>query len=188
MKSISELQEQIEKLEKMLNAKKEILEKRHEILMRINTDLESQNETPSKERINRLEGYYSYIISYKLKDLIEEGNWVVGVILSAEILDDVGKRKLKREFKGKIASKRIENLKFEETIMMLLASGMVTPEIYLKLMDIKKVRNDLAHDSQKAISIFLQTGSKKSEECQRCKSAIKKAIFCLESINPPITP
>jgi len=108
MKSISELQEQLEKLKKMLNAKNEILEKRHEILLRINADLESQKETPSKERINRVEGYYSYIISYTLKDLMEEGNWVVGVILSAAILDDVGKRKLKREFKGKIDSRGLK--------------------------------------------------------------------------------
>jgi len=72
--------------------------------------------------------------------------------------------------------------------MMLLASGMITTKIYLKLMDIRKVRNDLAHDSHKAISIFLQTGSRKSEECQKCKSVIKKAVSCLETINPPITP
>jgi hypothetical protein len=179
---------QIEKLNKMLDAKKEILNKRNEILTRMNADLEKWDKTPTNDRLSRIEGYYSYITSYKLTDLIEEGNWVVGVILSASILDDVGKRRLKREFKGKIDSNRIENLKFEETIMMLLASRLVTPKIYQKLMDIKKVRNGLAHDSYKAMSIFLQTGLSKSKEVQECRSAIKKAIFCLKTIYPPKTP
>lgn len=177
-----------EKLTTRVGARKEILERRKKILARMVADLETESETLDDERINCLEGYYSYIVSYKLEDLIEEGNWVVGVILSAAILDDVGKRKLKRQFKGKINSRKIENLRFEETIMMLLASGLVTSKIYQKLMEIRRVRNDLAHDSHKAMSIFLQTGSRRSEECKKCKSAIEKAKFCLEAINPPITP
>jgi hypothetical protein len=185
---VENFKRQIEKLNKMLDVKKEILDKRNKILTLMNADLENLDKTPSNDSLSRIEGYYSYITSYKLTDLMEEGNWVVGVILSAAILEDVGKRRLKREFKGKIDSKRIENLKFEETIMMLFASRLVTPKIYQKLMDIKKVRNDLAHDSHKAMSIFLQIGSSRSKECQECKSAIKKAIFCLKTIYPPRTP
>jgi hypothetical protein len=187
MESIRDLHEQSEKLKKVLYAKKEILEKRNEILRRIKTDLKTGG-TPSNERTNRVEGYYSYINSYKLEDLIEERNWFVGVILSTAILEDVGKRKLKRAFKGKIDSKKIERLTFEQTIIMLLASGLVNAKTYQKLMDIKNVRNDFAHDSFEAMSTFLQTGSTESKSCQKCKSVIKKAIFCLKTINPPVTP
>jgi hypothetical protein len=188
MESIRETHEQFEKLKKALEAKKEILEKRHEILVRMNSDLKSGNKTPSIERTNRLEGYYSHIILCELEDLIEGGNWFVGVVLSAAILEDVGKRKLKRTFKDKIDSKKIEHLTFEQTIMMLLASGVVDAKIYQKLMEVRKVRNDMAHDSNEAMSTFLQTGSTESKDCQKCKSVIKKAIFCLKKINPPITP
>lgn len=186
--SMSKTFEELEKLKKALDSKKEILEERKEILNHIMADLETWNETPSNEHINRAEGYYSYIISYKLDDLIEEGNWFVGVLLSAAILEDVGKRKLKRTFKGKIDSEKIERLTFEQTIVMLLASKLVDAKIYQRLMDIRKVRNDLAHDSHTAMSTFLETGLKGSKSCQECKSAIKKAIFCLKKINPPIAP
>jgi hypothetical protein len=188
IESMRETHDKLKKLSTNVGAKKEILQRRRKILDAIVADTETESDTPNDERIKCLEGYYSYIISYKLEDLIEEGNWVEGVILSAAILDDVGKRKLKKQFKGKINSTKIENLRFEETIMMLLASGLITPKIYQKLMEIKKVRNDLTHDSHKAMLIFLQTGSRKSKECKECKSAIEKAKFCLETINPPITP
>ena len=189
-KPLSKIQEELEKLFKNLELEKERLEKRHEMLSRINADLNGMEvmDIPSEEDINRLEGYFSYIISYDLKDLIERKNWFVGVILSSAILEDVGKRKLKRKFKDKICSNRIQRLSFEQVIIMLLASGLVDSKVYQKLMDIKGVRNDLAHDSFEAMSSFLQTGSMGNEVCKKCKSAIKKAIVCLETINPPVTP
>ena len=70
------------------------------------------------------------LFSYKLEDLIEERNWFVGIILSTAVLEDVGRRKLKRAFKGKIDSKKIERLTFEQTIMMLFASGFVDARTY----------------------------------------------------------
>jgi hypothetical protein len=188
MESMREIHEKLEELKKRPHTKKAILELRQKILIGIKADLKTGKQTPIDERFNRLQGYYSYIISYKLEDIIEERNWIVGVILSAAALDDIGKLKLKWQLKGKIKPEKIENLNFEETIMLLLASGLVAPKTYQKLMEIKKVRNDLAHDSDIAMSIFLQTGSIESQECKKCKSAIEKAVFCLRALYPLITP
>ena len=184
---VKALEKQMKKLEKLLNAKEETLNKRQEILKLMATDLKIEG-TPSKERINRVEGYVTYIISYKLEDLIEERNWFVGVLLSASILEDVGKRKLKREFKGKIDADKIDRLTLEETIMMLFASQLIDSKMYSKLMKIKTVRNDLAHDSFQAMSAFLRTGATKDKACREFESVIKMAIFCLKTLNPPATP
>jgi hypothetical protein len=184
---VSKLQEEFENLLKHLHSKEEEIKKRNEGFTRIIVDLD-KTDKPSNDDINRFEGYYTYIVSYDLKDLIERKNWFVGVLLSTSIMEDVGKRKLKRMFKDKIDSNRIENLTFEQMTIMLFASGLVDYDIYQKLMNIKKVRNDLAHDSHKAMMTFLQTGSMDSKFCEECKSAINKAIFCLEKINPPVTP
>jgi hypothetical protein len=164
MESMRDLQKQIENLKKSIEAKAEIANKRNEILTAMLKD--SESESPKgEERTNRFEGYYSYIITYKLEDMIEERNWFAGVVLSAAILEDVGKRKLKRLFKEKIDEDKIMRLTIEQTIMMLFASGLIEPKIYHKLIDIKKVRNDLAHDSHQAMSSFMLTGSTKGKDC-----------------------
>ena len=186
-KSLDELNRSLDARQKTLDARNKTLDKRTEILTLMKQDLEAET-TPSKENINRFEGYFSYIVSYKLEDLIEEKNWFVGVMLSASILEDVGKRKIKRAFKGKIDSERIERLTIEQTTMMLLASGLVDAKTYQKLMDVKEVRNDLAHDSGKALLSFWRTGSEKDRSCQKYRSTIRKAIFCLKAIYPPVIP
>ena len=138
--------------------------------------------------VDRFEGFYTYIVSNKLESLIREKNWLVGVILSASIIDDLGKRKLKRSFKGKINPDKIERLQFDQTIMLLLVAGLIDDRIYQKLMEIKEARNSLAHDSSIAMFAYLETGLEKNNNCRKYKSVIRKAIFCLNSIYPQITP
>ena len=67
----------------------------------------------------RVEGFYSSIVSWELEDFTESRNWFVGVILSASFLENVGKRKLKKRFKGMINPNKIDNLQLEETIVLL---------------------------------------------------------------------
>jgi hypothetical protein len=55
-------------------------------------------------------------------------------------------------------------------------------------MEIKEARNSLAHDSSIAMFAYLDTGLEKNDNCRKYKSVIRKAIFCLNSIYPQITP
>lgn len=72
--------------------------------------------------------------------------------------------------------------------MFLLASGTINQKTYAKLMEIKEARNRLAHDSFEAMKISLVKVSPESKEAKDAKSIIKKAIYCLKMISPPVIP
>ena len=167
-----------------LSKEYELAEKRGIVLSKMLAELQKENmET------ERVEGFYSSIVSWELEDFIESRNWFSGVIFSASILDDIGKRKLKRNFKGKINPKKIDNLQLEQTIMLLLASGLIDQITYERMLDVKNLRNDLAHDSIKTLFCFLNTkGNVENKATQRSRAVIKKAIKCIEKMNPKVSP
>jgi hypothetical protein len=154
------------------------------------SELESSKSMSEAQRTARLEkalGLFSYLLYLKLEDLIEAENWYVGILLSSSILEDMGKRRLKLIFKERMDSNKIDRLKLEEIIMLLLASGAIDFKMYQKLMEVKEARNRLAHDPFKAMSLFLQTGLSNNKESQHARSIIKKAALCLRAIIPPRT-
>jgi hypothetical protein len=182
MDKLHELEKTVSILCEGLNQQKEIAEKRGTVLSLMLEELKYDNL-----KVDRIEGFYSYIVTYKLQDLIESKNWFVGVLLASALLDDVGKRKLKRQFKGKINPDKIDNLQFEQTIMLLLASNLIDDKTYERMIEIKNLRNDFAHNSWKALKSFMETGKAQTKSSQKSRAIIKKAIKCLDALNPPIT-
>lgn len=186
---ILELTNKIKKLESVifnlddLNKTKKILDKRNQVLSNMIIELEK-----GKLDVQKVEGFYSYIFSYRLEDLIKSKNWFVGVILSEAVLDDAGKRKLTRAFKGKIDKDKLARLTFEQTLILLLGSNLIDQKTYERMNDVKNLRNQLAHDSFKALRCFSETGSIQNESCQKSRAVIRKAIKCLKTMNPPIAP
>lgn len=144
-----------------------------------------KNEKEEIAQVERVEGFFTYFAAYKLEGLIAQGDLLVGVLLSAALLEDQGKRKLKRIFAKKISPKQIDRLRLEETIMLLLVSGVINQKTYTKLTEIRKARNKLAHSSLDALKILLAKSSPESKEARNVKSTIRKAITCLKTIQPP---
>jgi hypothetical protein len=166
-----------------LSKESKTVEARNQVLSLMLNELNN-----NKLDVQRVEGFYSYILSYRLEDLIKSKNWFVGVILSEALLDDAGKRKLKRKFKGKIDGDKLARLTFEQTLILLFASNLIDQKTYERMNDVKNLRNQLAHDSFKALTTFLETGSIQNKSCQKSRAVIRKAIKCLKAINPPINP
>jgi len=162
----------------------EIAEKRNIVLSKMSNELKEEDV-----EIERAEGFYSYIVSERLEDCIEAKNWFVGVMLSASILDDMGKRKLKRKFRGQINAKKIENSQLEETIMLLFASNLIDARTYERMMDVKNFRNELAHNSWEALFTLVNAGGDiEDKSCQKSRAVIRKAIKCIEALSPKVIP
>lgn len=81
---IETLNKTIKSLEKKLNIKLADEEEKSKILNKMLDEL-TNTHSPN---VDRFEGFYTYIVSNKLESLIREKNWLVGVILSASIIDD----------------------------------------------------------------------------------------------------
>lgn len=144
----------------------------------------SISEATRTAALEGLTGLFSYLLYLVLEYLIRDRNWYVGILVSSQFLEDVGNRRLRMTFKGRIDPERIGNLRLEETIMLLLASGTIDYEVYQKLMEVKNARNDLAHDPIEAMKLFAQTGVSDSKESQHARSIIEKAGFCLRALRP----
>jgi len=82
-------------------------EERRKVLERIISEMETlpepMNETEGIAQVERVEGLLTYFVSHKLENWIQEGNWFVGVLLSASLLEDTGRRRLERKFAHKIS-------------------------------------------------------------------------------------
>jgi hypothetical protein len=149
------------------------------------SEFESDKSLSVEQRAGRLEGatgLFSWLLAFKLDELAETENWYVGILLSASFLEDVGKRRLKLIFKERIDANKIDRLRFEEVIMLLLASGEIDCKMYQQLMEVREARNKLAHDPFKAMSLFLQTGRSNKREAQHARAVIRKTAECLRTI------
>jgi hypothetical protein len=144
----------------------------------------SISETQRTASLERSIEMFSWLLYLTLENSIKTRNWYVGILLSSSFLEDVGIRRLKLKFKGKINPDKIERLSLEQITMLLLASGTIDYKVYQKLMDVKEARNDLVHGPFKAMSLFAQTGFLDNKESQDARSNIKKAISCLWALAP----
>jgi hypothetical protein len=155
------------------------------------SELENDKSISEAQRTTYLEGsigLFSWLLEMTLRKLIEDRNWYVGILVSSSVLEDMGKERLKLIFKGKIDSKKIDRFHFEKIVKFLLKSGTIDCEVYQKLMEVKKARNDLAHNPFSAMSLFAQTGVSNNKESQHARAIIEKAGFCLMALKPPMAP
>ena len=170
---------------KVMRQKKRILER---IISELNKPIPTtESKIQAIARIERVIGFLSYMVSYKLEDCIEKRDWFFGILLSASVLEDLGKRKLQIIFADEIKPTKIDRLTLEETIMLLFASKAIDDKVYTQLLEIKKARNGLAHNPIESLGISLETDSTR-DKAKHAKSIIKKAIYCLKAICPPIIP
>lgn len=88
---------------------------------------------------------FGSVVALTLADLIKKEQWFAGIIISASYIDFIGKMRLHWRFEGKISKDKIDGLTLSGTIMFLLASGIIEPEIYTKLQQVKDARNRVAH-------------------------------------------
>jgi hypothetical protein len=139
------------------------------------SEFESDKSLSVEQRAGRLEGatgLFSWLLAFKLDELAETENWYVGILLSASFLEDVGKRRLKLIFKERIDANKIDRLRFEEVIMLLLASGEIDCKMYQQLMEVREARNKLAHDPFNVP--FSANGTFKQKGSPTCKGSYQK--------------
>jgi len=122
---------------------------------------------------------YSSVCALTLADLIKNEQWFAGIIVSASHIESIGKMRLHWRFEGKISKDKIDHLTLDETIMFLLASGIIDEKAYTKMQEIKNARNDAAH---KVIEV-----SKIEKNPKKAKRIIEQTIECLGALfNLPI--
>jgi len=112
-----------------------------------------------------------------LKDSIKNKEWFKGIILSTVLLEVFGRWKLQAEFEGKIKPERFDHFGFEQIIMFLFASKLIDHPTYTRMMEVRKMRNDIAHRLWKGLSL----------DQKQAKSTINKAIKCLKNFGLPET-
>jgi len=100
----------------------------------------------------------SALLTTHLEHLIKEKMWVIGVIMSASMLEFTGKIRLIWKYKGSISKRKINNLNFATIIVCLLTSKIIDKSKYKKMEKIRDARNKLAHN---VVSQVFSTLSKK---------------------------
>lgn len=93
------------------------------------------------------------ILENELEYLIQQKKWVLGIIMSASMLDFVGKTRLIWKYKGSVSKKKINAFNFATTIMCLFASKIVDEQTYKKMEKIRDTRNKFAHNLARQFSI-----------------------------------
>lgn len=93
------------------------------------------------------------ILENELEYLIQQKKWVLGIIMSASMLDFVGKTRLIWKYKESVSKKKINNFNFATTIMCLFASKIIDEQSYKKMEKIRDIRNKFAHNLARQFSI-----------------------------------
>lgn len=106
-----------------------------------------------------------------LEFLMEERQWVSGVIMSALMLEFAGKTRLIWKYKRSVSSRKIRRLKFASTTKCLLASRIIDNDIFKKMEKIREARNDLAHELLRHV-----VASFKNESNPELEALIREAI------------
>ena len=110
-----------------------------------------------------------------LKDSIKNEEWFRGIILSTVLLEAIGQWRLQVHFKGKIKPQRFERLGLEQIIMFLFASGIINHPTYTKMMEVRRMRNNIVHRRWKGLTL----------DPKPAKATINKAIKCLKALGFP---
>lgn len=107
-----------------------------------------------------------------LQRYIDKKQWFEGIVVSTAYFESLGITKLKIHFKGEIKQKRLERLGLEELILLLRASDIIKQPTYSKMMEIKDMRNDLAHDPTMTYKL----------EYTKSKKLLENAIECIKEL------
>ena len=107
-----------------------------------------------------------------LKDSIKSEQWFRGIILSTVLLEAIGQWRLQVHFEGKIKPQRFERLGLEQIIMFLFASGLIDYPTYTKMMEVRRMRNNIVHRLWKGLTL----------DPKQAKATINKAIKCLKAL------
>lgn len=110
-----------------------------------------------------------------LKGTIKNEEWFKGIVLSAVLLDLLGRWKLQAHFEGNIKPQRFYRIGFEQVIMFLFASKLVDHATYTRMMAVKKMRNDVVHNLLEGVTL----------DPKQAKTTINKAIKCLRTFGLP---
>ncbi len=116
-----------------------------------------------------------------LASFIEEKNWVVGVLMAAELIESSGKARLKLELHKVISNKKIDGLSLDQVTMMLFASHLIDKVHYAKFHAVRERRNDFAHSLWGKVRSIGYTQGKPNPQAKRI---IEDAIDCLEALFP----
>ena len=120
----------------------------------------------------------SALMTSHLEYLLEERNWLAGIIASASMLDFAGKTRLIWEHKGSIPKSKIDNLNFATTILCLFTSKIITKSEFEKMEKIRDARNKMAHDMRSQVS--LSFGKKPNPTLQNLIEEAIKIIKILD--------
>lgn len=110
-----------------------------------------------------------------LKDSIKNEEWFKGIILSTVLLEAIGQWKLRAHFEGKIKPQRFERLGLEQIIMFLLASGLIDRLTYTRMMEVRRMRNNIVHRLWKGLTL----------DPTQATATINKTIKCPKTLGFP---
>jgi hypothetical protein len=145
---------------------------------------------PKKEFVSSLSGkkysrdelleFFSALVSIyalqdpirALEDKIKRKAWFEGVILAATLLESLSSTRLKVYLEGKVDPDRVDRLSFEQTIMFLFGSGIISQPTYSKMMEIREERNKLVHKVRSQYKL----------DPQKAERLIQRAIECFEAL------
>ena len=124
----------------------------------VKSTLETLSKLPPREKMSKKDRkFYSEIGSALMKNelelLINNKQWVLAVISLASMLDFTGKTKLIWNHKGSVSERKINNYKFFKTIKELLNSNIIGDQTYRKMEEIRKTRNNFAHNLLRLFSL-----------------------------------
>jgi len=120
--------------------------------------IERLDKLPPPERMSKSDkevytGVGLALLRNESQLLIENKQWVLGVIMMATMLDFVGKTKLIWKHKGAISSREINRYKAYKTNRQLLDLEIIDGRTYKEIERIRKARNEIAHDLIKQFSL-----------------------------------
>jgi len=107
-----------------------------------------------------------------LKEAIKKEKWFSGIVMASAFFELVGLELLKRKFKNKISSEKLENLRLEQIILVLYGSKIINQPTYTKMMEVKDVRNRIVHNPHELEKL-------KEKDARKL---IKNAIDCLKAL------
>lgn len=120
------------------------------------------------------------LMTAHLEYLVEEKNWFAGIVVSASMLDFAGKTRLlwSQKTASEIETRKINELKFAETIKQLLKRKVIDKSTFDKMEEIRHARNEAAHDLLHEVALSLEKKPNDSlEGCIRRAIIIVKILF-----------
>lgn len=106
------------------------------------------------------------LLTTHLEYLIEERNWVAGIIMSASMLEFTGKTRLlwKQTGASKAEIRNIHRLEFASTIKKLLKQRIIAKSTHERMEEIRQARNEAAHDLPHQIGLSLKNEPNVAQE------------------------